>query len=290
MHPSFADPLSTVEVGQSWAHREPGVDELSQVRVLTLGNPSARTKRVKVEFLDDRYEGLQRWEPLGRLKCLWSDVASFLDWEERWERLHADGRPDSAERDAAWECFFTLAPETIHLYYNGAMGIGEIRDIDRLTQLLSWDSSVIIQSEAHWENDDVHLVRWHLTRDIAIRLAQRFPTRVAEIVRRERAELADMRREQAELMLQHTLWYSEDDAARQAEERIPDTGKAYWDVLARWIGQDEELRANEAAQLRADFDRLALLSLKAASEVRRLNTNKARRLANELEKAARRTS
>jgi hypothetical protein len=67
--------------GEMWAYRETPRKAPVEARVLTIGT-NAGVPKVKIELVDDRFEGLQRWVTRRKLLAPWSDIAAFLEREK----------------------------------------------------------------------------------------------------------------------------------------------------------------------------------------------------------------
>jgi hypothetical protein len=74
-----------MKVGESWAYRARAVDSVIRVEVLKIG--SQKPARVRIRFVDSRFEGREEWVPAGRLKVLWSGVDEFAARERRWKAV-----------------------------------------------------------------------------------------------------------------------------------------------------------------------------------------------------------
>jgi hypothetical protein len=55
------------QLGESWAYRARQVDDVVAVEVMKLG--TQRPARVLVRFVDERFEGRQKWVPPARRTC-----------------------------------------------------------------------------------------------------------------------------------------------------------------------------------------------------------------------------
>lgn len=272
----------SMAVGERWAYREGAGKPLHEVVVAVIGAKST-SLRVKVEFLDDEFEGLVAWVPRGRLKCPWSEVAEFRAEEARWADLELDGRPVRGEADAASRCFEMVAPELIELYYNEAMGIGEISDAQQLARMLGWDVERLAASPGHHIIDGKLLVRWHLTREIAMTLARAHPARIRTIVDEERRSRRESIRTRASYAIERGWGIA--DAVDEARTLFRESGAEYWNRLARWIGYDDASVADDRHTLEVAYAELIELARAAVPELRSRRTLKAGHLADDIERA-----
>ncbi|WP_146082115.1 hypothetical protein [Rathayibacter sp. AY1A3] len=276
--------LPQQRAGQRWAYREAAGRPLAEVEVLATG-VDPQKPRVKIAFQDDAHEGRVEWVPAGRLKVRWSDRERFLEEERRWDDVQADGRPIYEEREAAWTVFFTICPDLMDLYYNGAMGIGVITDVDRLAAIAGIGADEIRASEGSFVEGGRTHIRWFLTRDIARRLAHRHPTAVLDLVQR------DNRGDEAKYLKwaedAEAYWQPLEETVQIYRDRVADLKKDR-EILKLWTGESENYEHQARAQLEADFLHLAQLAQQAATSLRYQRTKKAARLAGDIERAIRR--
>lgn len=272
-----------MKVDQVWAYREKKQAELLEVTIRAVR--TAYPPRVRVEFMDARFGGDTKWVPAGRLKCPWGERANLLEYEARWSEVQADGRPNPDERDAAQQVFWDLAPDAIELYYNGAMGIGEISDLDRLVEVLGWEREEISGSPGALSDGSVLRIRWFLTRRIARELVRRSPARAMRLAMKERSLVNQWVDERVEKTLDHAPWLKEAEVRAETEEKY-DSDFARARIIETWVGVDELLRHAEHEALVQRFDQLARLARRAAPLLRDRRTKSANKLADDIEAVA----
>jgi hypothetical protein len=74
-------------VGQEWAYRANAKQPLTRVRVTKLG--TQKPPRAKVYFLDDRFEGREKWAASGRLKAPWDQAGQWQAREDKRAAIEA---------------------------------------------------------------------------------------------------------------------------------------------------------------------------------------------------------
>jgi hypothetical protein len=169
------------------------------------------------------------------------------------------------------------------------MGIGEIKDAERLSQILGWPTAEITESAGSMREGELVRVRWSLTHRIAEELAKKFPGRAFQLVDRQRKKLHAFTEEWIEEATMGSRWVKEDAIRAQAERLLADDW-ATWDHIAGWIVVEEEIRVREHEALVRRFDRLARLARQAAPLLRARRTISANPLADEMEALARTSS
>ena len=249
-----------MKVGESWAHRAKKGAALIEVEVTRV--IADHPPRARVLFLSGPDEGREKWVPAGRLKTPWSDRVEFLDREAVWERLEADGRPVSAEQDAAWAMFEQVRPGFITIYGSVDMGIGAIRDLPGLCQFLGWEERTITCDGEPPASDEGLLIRWGVTKAIAQRMAELSPDEVFEFYDGE-VKRATERGEDFVFEYMQVAHVREPEAREFARQRGHLEVPAGVALLARWAGVDGPQAATTRLALERDYDRLAELALRA---------------------------
>ncbi|TCL80168.1 MULTISPECIES: hypothetical protein [unclassified Rathayibacter] len=85
-----------MERGEIWAYKETPKKAPVAVRIMGLGT-SATTPKAKVEFVDDRFEGLQRWVTMRKLPVLWDDLDAWIERERAIASVTSCRRPSPVE-------------------------------------------------------------------------------------------------------------------------------------------------------------------------------------------------
>lgn len=158
-------------VGQDWAYRAKRSEPLTPVRVTKLG--ARKPARVKVSFLDDRFEGREEWVPAPRLKVPWDQVGQWQAREERWAAVEtaSSSSYDTPEYWAASKVLERLPDELIEVNYRGGGGYVVISDREGLLRLIGGDEALLADPVAFVDEDDgSYVAPWAVTERLALYL------------------------------------------------------------------------------------------------------------------------
>lgn len=273
-----------MQTGEIWAYRAGNGAPLLEVEIKKV--IERYPPRAFVLFFDGPDEGRQQWVHAGRLKALWEERAALLAKEAEWSRLEADGRPDSAEQDAAWAMFEQVRPGFITIYGSVDMGIGAIRDLPGLCRFLGWEESRITCDGEPPVSEEGLLIRWGITKAIAQRMAELSPDEVFEFFDGEVKRAAE-RGEDFVFEYMQAAHVREPEAREFARKRGHLEVPAGVALLARWAGVDGPRAAITRLALERDYDRLAELALRALPYLER-RSQKQTQIGWDIEEAIRR--
>ncbi|MFH5822300.1 hypothetical protein [Georgenia sp. AZ-5] len=246
---------------------------------------TTRPARVKVRFIEERFEGLEEWVPPGRLKAPWDQVAAYEAREARWEAVASElDRRDTPEELAASTVFDMLINhDLVSLEHRAATeGVSVIHDVEGLARFLGFETSRLTSSPLVFEEDGNHVVPWSVTELIARTAASRDPQPILAHVDEDEAE-ASRKKIYGERYITrdgrtHTL---EPEYFQEADEEH--FGRPWRDVLRSWCGQEAVERRDELKELRKEVARLGQLVLTATAALRRaVNHREAERIERDL--------
>ncbi len=254
-----------VQVGQRWAYRARRIDELVEVEVAKLG--TQKPARVRVRFVEERFEGRQEWVPPSRLRVHWSAVEGFRHREALWDRMDELGIGDDPRFRAAEEVYENLIDEAVSNLHYREMGACRVRDSQRLADLTGLDPQLWLACpDAFREGSDL-VVPWTITEQIVQSVANRNPRPLLEIIEKEEAK--------AQRDAIHGRRYA-GRGSRPGYEISPDIcvevddelGKPRRAVLRRWCGAEAADRFDELKALRVEIHRVGLVAEAAIAELR----------------------
>lgn len=259
-----------VEIGEHWAYRARGIDQLVEVEVLKVG--TGRPARVWVRFVGEAFEGREDWVPPARLKVLWVGVEKLRAYEARWAAVCGE-QPYSTdtEEDAAWtvyEC--VLDGELMTFNYNGGRcSTGRIHDTHRLATSLDLNPSLLTSSPLSFEENGSLVVPWSIVKLVVQTAAARNPepllARIDEDERELRRHLvygeSHISRIDGHEVHLKPEWYAEQDEKSSY-------GRVYREQIREWCGTAAADRHDELAELRKELARLAQLAGHAATALR----------------------
>ena len=153
-----------MDVGEHWGYRANRHAKFAEVKVLKIG--TARPPRVKVEYVDDRFEGKQAWVSPARLEVLWSDIDEYIAKDNRWKAFEAVEGPGRVLDEAALAVFIAAIDEEIAEYScDVRTGAIYIRDLDGLSELTGLSAAFLVSSELTIFGDEVIYAPWEITEE-----------------------------------------------------------------------------------------------------------------------------
>ncbi len=271
-----------VHPGEEWAYRKSAVDQVTAVAVTKVG--TSKPPRVKVRFLDDRFEGREEWVPPSRLVVEWANVEAWQEMEARWDAIAipSEGVEGTAEMWAAAMVFDAAVPEDIVcMLFNRFAGVLRVNDPARAADLLGVDPTVFRESKSAFVDEEGSVVvPWTTSQ----RLAQSAAPKYAEALLRK---VEGDERQAAQRAIygeyhggrKHS-WYTPPEVCAE----IDTMWQPVHQLLREWCGTEEVQRRDELLDLRAELLRNAQLVERAIAALEEAGKVKvARSLRDELE-------
>lgn len=254
-----------MKVGEDWAYRARGVDELEPVQVEKLGN--AKPARVLIRFLADDREGKLEWVPVPRLKTLWSEVEAYRGHQRRWAAVIADSPYETPEVDAANTVYErVIDPAMAELEESHRAGYLRIHEPEALATWLGWPSDQLRNHSTCFEEDGDLIAPWPIAQAVAQAAAQKAPQRLLDHVIEEEIKA------QQQAIHGETLrsprgkdWYIPPDraAAYDREHHRP-----VRDLLRQWCGAPAVEEREELEALRIEILRVGAVAEQAIRALR----------------------
>jgi hypothetical protein len=270
-----------MQPGDVWTYQEMDGARVTPVRIVKLGVKAP--PRVQVKFLEDEYEGAVDWVPLGRLKVPWDDRGPYLAEEDRWSRINGRTRPPALERDAAWEVFrLTVDSDIADLFYNGAAGVLEIRQMNDLVDVSGMPRSVIMSAEATFSADGITYAPWPMTKLIARTLASAHPGPILQTLA---AEEVEARKRAFDSAYSTTGYASREEIEVRALEALGkymEHLRPRHELLRWWCGVEAVNMQADLERLRTSWTQLAALCVVAVDELASKGTKRASKLADDI--------
>ncbi|WP_230670830.1 hypothetical protein [Rathayibacter sp. Leaf248] len=141
-----------MERGQVWAYRETARKAPVEARILTLGT-NAGAPKVKIELVDDRFEGLQRWVTRRTLIAPWPELAAFLEREKLEDSIYT--RRTTGDEDLTLAIAMSGMPAHVA---EERSPVGVIRDEAEFERMTGVSASEITEGLPHYrDTDGLHL-------------------------------------------------------------------------------------------------------------------------------------
>ncbi|ORL86115.1 hypothetical protein A5N78_20640 [Prescottella equi] len=179
--------LDLLAAGSRFAYRQKKGVDLVPVELVAIGRATgprrAQRLRVKVRWLDDAFEGKVDWVPVGRLKCAWAEVESFLERDRNWAEVRR-GTPGRGGREAVAidiVCGALIDTRIADPGVNDDTGVITIRDVAALAELLDVPRE-FFGDEANFTEAGGMVCGWHVTERILKRGAERHPDQVLRFI------------------------------------------------------------------------------------------------------------
>lgn len=248
-------------VGESWAYRVArGSNSFHEARVLSAGQ--GRPPRVRIELVDDRWQGERRWVSPARLEVRWDDRHDYIELDRKLRAVTA-WSPSQLDRRTAEHVFIKLIPLEVAEFNADSAGTAAIYDVSTLARMsgLTQDD---LRAEPAFLHDQDLTVPWPTTEAIVRGVASLHPdVLLTEIEQTERAANLDMLHG---VVL--TGFDGEDHhlSPEDARQRFEERQKPHLDKLREWIGVER------AADLLERRDLLVRLGTVAAIATEALDT------------------
>ncbi len=220
-----------IEVGQSWAYRtSTSSATFHEARVLTVGEK--RPARVRIELVDDEWQGERRWVSPARLEVRWDDRHDYIELDRNIRAVRA-WNPSRLERRTAEHVFIKLVPLEVAEFNADSSGTSVVYDVPALAHLTGLTQDELREPPAYLFEQEL-TVPWPTTERIGRAVASRRP------------HVLLLRIEQEERDANHHAMYGvtlTDDEGNdchvepaEARQRFEQRQKPYLDKLREWIG------------------------------------------------------
>jgi hypothetical protein len=255
-----------MKVGESWAYRARAVDSVILVEVLKIG--SQKPARVRIRFVDSRFEGREEWVSPGRLKVLWSGVEEFVAREQRWKAVTDLSRMgDSPEVGAAFVVFDRLIDEELAEFEGYRYSVLKVHDVPGLAKSLGQSEDSLLEHPASFVEDGLLVAPWPVAEQVARRAAARSVDAILNYVDQE-----ERKAQHEAIHGKHVSWgrgqghnYIEPaDCVDQDYE----FDRPVRELLRAWCGQAAVDRLDELKELRKEVRRLGDLAEQAVTMLR----------------------
>lgn len=265
-----------MEIGKTYGYREPPWEPgkpLQPVELLQFG--PKKSSKVRIKLLDGAFGGLDLWVPKRRLEVLWDKAAAYLLDEIHLAEVATASRasrPAEEEIEAAWLVFYAYPrPDGILMEWRGSPAIGsvEISEFDAVCLELGLNGDHLLGAPtAFVDRGGTFHAPWSVTRELALRVAERYAPHVLEHVAEEEKELQN-RCIHGEYS---TLFRKDKEIHIPPESYLPELRKMepVFALARRWCGERESSRFDEAVRLRGEIDRLRTQLERAARDLEAL--------------------
>ncbi|WP_336697482.1 hypothetical protein [Curtobacterium sp. USHLN213] len=238
-----------MEPGQRWAYRSSAATGVfREAVVLKVGEK--RPPRVRIELVDDEWQGERRWVSPARLEVLWDDRHGYIEIDRKIRAVSA-WSPSRLDRRTAEHVFIKLVPLEVAEFNADSAGTSIVHDVPALAELTALSQDELRGPPAFMHDRELH-VSWPMTERIGRAVAARHPHALLSRIEQEERE-ANLELLQGVTLTDfegkdHVL--SPDDARVRFEQRQ----KPYLDKLREWIGVE---RAGNLLERRDLLIRLA---------------------------------
>jgi len=261
-----------MNIGERWAFRRDRTSRWAEVQIKAVG--VKRPPRVRVEFVEDRFEGKTEWVSPSRLEVLWDDLPAYDKRDRRWRALKDAPRPTQVEERAAEIVVpLVIGSEVATLSWTGYNGALVVYDLDALLAVLSWPADVLLGDELTIVEDGETWIPWRVTRSVIEELVPRQATQIFQKI--EARERDDQRKSVTGYDFRWTrnselISIPGEVAARYTEKHQTPV----FDQVRRWIGSETSTDRDELVELRREVARLGRLTQRAINKVRELRSPK----------------
>jgi len=222
--------------------------------------------RVKVRFVDDRFEGKEEWVPAGRLKTPWPDAMRFAVRERALAALE-DVQTDDILDSALWWVFEKHVDERVaRLGWTEARNALEVLDRNRFRELLGPTGPKLLDAPAYEENGSVY---FPVSRTIEI--AKALSRILAQTLLREVDD------DEAE-GLRDSIYGTYNPRLKDEEWRYisPETHAAVFEertmpllnLMRSWCGEEEVDLRTQIEDLRGELARVGAIARAALMDLR----------------------
>ncbi|MEG8035391.1 hypothetical protein QP157_08680 [Sphingomonas sp. LR61] len=247
--------------------------------MLTVGEK--RPLRVRIELVEDEWQGERRWVAPSRLEVLWDDRHDYIALDEKIRAVKA-WQPARLDRRTAEHVFFKLIPLDVAEFNADSAGTSLVYDVPALARLsgLSQDE---LRAAPAFVHDQELMVPWSTTERIGRAVAALRPHLLLSEVEREETEA----NERALNGVTLTDFDGEDHQLSPADalERFEKRQKPYLDKLREWIGVERTADLLERRDLLVRLGTVAAIAREALDLLEPSQKRIASRLREQLEAA-----
>jgi len=262
---------SDMEIGEYWAYRPRTTGPFHEARVLAIG--TKRPPRVRIELVDETWEGDRRWVSPARLEVRWPELEEYKAADDAYVALKNASTASSLEHETAHNVFRLIDEEIAVLSWQGAWGVTHISDMGRLVAFTGVSEAVLRSHPASVQTESSLDVPWPITEQIIIATARRYPEPLFRHIREEELKI------QLESVTGWTVpaWASRSgqeyqttgtEALQRYEERI----RPGLDLLRDWMGKDIEAHHRSLVEAQEELSRVGSIALRAIGALRRLRS------------------
>ncbi|WP_378144841.1 hypothetical protein ACFJGV_15290 [Cnuibacter sp. UC19_7] len=262
-----------MEIGEHWAYREKKGVPLVEVEVLALGQPGKTSPRIKIQHLDDLYEGRVEWSPKIRLKVRWDERLEYEARESRWAAVQSS-ETTRAEYRAYHHVFLHLTPKDILDWES--WGVTMILDERRLLDFTGLEKEQL-QSSVSFVEDGALVVPREVTLRIARSIALRNPDALLAWIEAEENEEARLRKTHKLSMDDwlHPDWESPKDAFVRSVAKYRQEEIEMRDLLRGWLGEPGMTTGQRIAALEQLVIKFVSAAERAIDDLPQARTRKA---------------
>lgn len=241
-----------METGERWAYRTARTSASFHEAVI-LATGDKRPPRVRIELVDDEWQGERRWVSPSRLEVRWDERREYIELDQKI-RAVAAWSPTRLDRRTAEHVFIKLVPLEVAEFNADNAGTSVVYDVPALAQLsgLTKDDLRLPPAFAH---DQALTVPWPTTERIGRAVAARYPHVFLSRIEHEERE--------ANFHLLQGVTLTDDEgndhvlSPADARARFEQRQKPYLDKLREWIGVE---RADDLLKRRDLLERLGTVT------------------------------
>jgi len=229
----------------------------------------ARVK-VKIRFVEDKWEGEVRWVSPARLEVPWAGVGPYRDHELEMAAVWTASKPDPVEGRAAEFVFLeTIDIDVVAWIKSPSQGVTEIYDLVALAAAAGLDVDELLMPPMARDYAVIY-VPWATTLRVARGLAAKHAGRLMVKID-EREEVA---RKESIMGAELPDWLGADRPALtavQAQRSFEKHEKPMLLVIRKWAGQ-QAVDQKSVRELERELSRVGDIALRAIAAVRRLRS------------------
>lgn len=243
--------LNDLAVGGTWTYRPSGSSTFHEARVVSIG--TRRPARVRIELVDDRWQGERRWVSPARLEVRWDDRHEFMELDRKIRAVTV-WRPEQLDRRTAEHVFISLVPLEVAEFNADSAGTSVVHDVPALARLTGLTQDEL-RAEPAFLHDQELTVPWPTTERIGRAVAARYPTKLLSRIEREEREASENALHGVTL----TDFEGEDHHLGPVEvrERFEQRQKPHLDKLREWIGIERAVDLLERRELLVRLGKVA---------------------------------
>ena len=241
--------ITELRAGEAWAYRtSTSSATFHEVRVLTVGKK--RPARVRIELVDDQWQGERRWVSPARLEVRWDDRHDYIELDRKIRAVRA-WNPSRLERRTAEHVFIELVPLDVAEFNADSSGTSVLYDVPALAHLTGLTQDELREPPAYLFEQEL-TVPWPITERIGRAVASRHPHALLSRIEQEERD--------ANHHAMYGVTLTDDEGndrhvePAEAQQRFEQRQKPYLDKLREWIGVE---RADDLLERRDLLARLA---------------------------------